>query len=202
MTRETRIRRIIKPAVFAACLMPLAWLVWRAASGDLGANPVESANRHLGDWAIRMLLLSLAVTPVAQITGLSVVMRFRRMLGLFAFAYASLHVANYVIADQFFNWADIWADIVKRTYITVGMLTFLILLPLALTSTKGMIKRLGGKRWRKLHRIIYIAGIGAVIHYTMMVKADLSQPILHAAILFALLAYRFIRKISNSPNAG
>lgn len=202
MTRETKIRWIIKLTVLLACLAPLIWITWAAVRGDLGANPVESVNRHLGDWAIRMLLASLAVTPVVQITGLSVVMRFRRMLGLFAFAYATLHIANYIVADQFFNWADIWADIIKRNYITVGMATFLILLPLALTSTKGMIKRLGGKRWRKLHRIIYLAGIGAVVHYTMMVKADLSQPVLHAAILFVLLAYRVIRRISNSPNAN
>ncbi len=194
MIRETKIRWIAKPVVFLACLIPLGWIVWRAVTGDLGANPVEAVNRHLGDWAIRSLLLALAVTPMVRLTGKPVVMRFRRMLGLFAFFYAALHISNYVIADQAFNWADIWADIVKRKFITVGMATFLILLPLALTSTKGMIKRLGGKRWRKLHRIVYLAGIGAVVHYTMMVKADLMQPALHAAILLILLTYRLIRK--------
>ena len=190
MTRETKIRLLAKPAVFLVCLIPLAAIVWRVISGDLGANPIEAVNRHLGEWALRMLLLALAVTPLVSLTGATVIMRFRRMLGLFAFAYAMMHLANYVIADQAFNWTDIWGDITKRKYITVGMVTFVILIPLALTSTKGMIKRLGGKRWRKLHRIVYLAGIGAVFHYAMMVKADLLGPLIHGIILFVLLAYR------------
>ena len=115
------------------------------------------------------------------------------MIGLFAFAYAFLHLANYVIADQFFNWTDIWADIIKRAYITVGMATFIILLVLAITSPKAAIKRLGPKRWRLLHRSVYIAAIGAVFHYWMMVKADLTQPIIHAAILAILLGYRAVK---------
>ena len=127
MKRETKIRWIAKPVIFLACLIPLAVIVWRVVGGELGANPIEAVNRHLGDWALRMLLLALAVTPVVSITGLSVAMRFRRMLGLFAFAYALLHVSNYVIADQAFNWADIWNDIVKRKFITVGMLAFVVL---------------------------------------------------------------------------
>ncbi len=194
MTRETKIRWIAKPVVFLACLLPLAWIVWRAVTGDLGANPIEAVNRFLGDWALRMLLLALAVTPLAKMTGVSVVMRFRRMTGLFAFCYAILHFTNYIVFDQALNWADIWTDIIKRKFITVGVVTFLILTPLALTSTKGMIKRLGGKRWVKLHRLVYLAGIGAVVHYTMMVKADLMQPVIHATILIILLTYRVIRK--------
>jgi len=198
MTRETKFRWILKPAVFLACLGPLAWVVWRAVSGDLGANPVEAVNRFLGDWALRFLLLTLAVSPLVHVMKTPTLMRFRRMLGLFAFFYAFLHIANYVIADQAFSWADIWGDIVKRKFITVGMATFLILTPLALTSTKGMIKRLGGKRWRKLHQIVYLAGIGAVLHYAMMVKADLLQPLVYAAILFVLLGDRFRRKVRSS----
>ena len=190
MTRETKIRWIAKPVVFLICLIPLAAIIWRGANGELGANPIEAVNRHLGEWALRMLILALAVTPFVSITGNALAMRFRRMLGLFAFFYAMAHVANYVIADQQFNWADIWGDIVKRKFITVGMLTFVILIPLAVTSTKGMIKRLGGKRWRKLHRIVYVAGVGAVLHYAMMVKAYLMGPAIHGIILLVLLGYR------------
>ena len=202
MTRETKFRRIVKPAVFVACLGPLVWVMWRAVSGDLGANPVEAVNRFLGDWALRFLLLALAVSPLVHATKTPSLMRFRRMLGLFAFFYAFVHIANYVIADQAYNWADIWADIVKRKFITVGMATFLILTLLAATSTKGMIKRLGGKRWQKLHRIVYLAGIGAVLHYAMMVKADLLEPLVYAGILLVLLGYRVRQKVSSFSSAG
>ena len=165
--------------------------------GDVGvglnANPVEMVNRYLGDWAIRFILITLSITPIAIITGWSTLVRFRRMIGLFAFAYALLHVANYVIADQSLNWPDIWADIIKRKYITVGMVTFFILFALAITSPKAAIKRLGARRWRMIHRSVYLAGIGAVIHYWMMVKADLTQPIIHAVILVILLGYRTLK---------
>lgn len=159
----------------------------------LNANPVEMVNRYLGDWALRFILITLSITPIVKITGWATLVRYRRMIGLFAFAYALLHLANYIIADQFFNWADIWADIVKRTYITVGVATFIILLALAITSPKAAIRRLGTKRWRMLHRSVYIAGIGAVFHYWMMIKADLTQPIIHAAILTILLGYRAVK---------
>ncbi len=202
MMRETKIRWIARPVVFLVCLAPLGWIFWRAVNGDLGANPIETVNRFLGDWAIRSLLLALAVTPLVHITGQSVIVRFRRMLGLFAFFYALLHLSNYIIADQAFNWGDIWADIVKRKFITMGMLNMLILIPLAVTSTKGMIRRLGGKRWRKLHRMVYFVGVGAVVHYTMMVKADLMQPIIHGSILAVLLGYRALRKTRRSASAG
>jgi len=194
MTKEKMIRRLFKPGVFLLCLLPLAVIFERAAVGGLGANPIETVNRFLGDWALRMLLVTLAVTPLVHIGGWPVLVRFRRMLGLFAFFYAVLHVANYVVADQFFNWADIWADIVKRNYITVGMVVISILTVLAATSPKAMIKKLGAKRWRKLHRLVYVAGIGGVFHYWMMVKADLLLPQIHAAILAVLLGYRLYRK--------
>jgi methionine sulfoxide reductase heme-binding subunit len=197
MTPNNKIRWLAKPLVFALALTPLAVIVWRVVTGDLGdglqANPVETVNRYLGDWALRFLLIALTITPLVKLSGWTTPVRFRRMLGLFAFAYAFLHLANYIVADQFFNWADIWADIVKRQFITVGMITFVLLTALAVTSPKAAIKRLGAKRWRLLHRSVYIAGIGAVVHYWMMVKADLTQPMIHSGILVALLGYRLIK---------
>jgi len=196
MTRDAVIRRIAKPAVFAAGLGPLAWLAWTVATtgfgptGGLGANPIEAVNRYLGDWAIRFLLIALAVTPVRGLTGWTVVMRFRRMLGLYAFFYACLHLSSYIGLDQFFDWRAIWLDIVKRNYITIGMLTFLMLAPLAATSTQGMIKRLGGRRWVRLHRLVYAAGIAACVHFYMMRKGVQLEPIIYGGICAVLLGYR------------
>ena len=187
-------RRVSKPLVFTLCLLPLGWVVWLALNGGLGANPIEAVNRFLGDWALRFLLIALAVTPLVKLSGWSTPMKYRRMLGLFAFAYASLHVANYVIADQAFVWADIWADIVKRRFITVGMAVFIILVVLAATSPKAVVRRLGGKRWRTLHRGVYLAAIGAVPHYAMMIKADLLQPALHGGVLIMLLGLRLRKR--------
>jgi sulfoxide reductase heme-binding subunit YedZ len=205
MTRGFNILRVAKPLVFTASLLPLVWIIGKVISGDVGvglnANPVEMVNRYLGDWALRFVLITLSINPLANITGWATPLHFRRMIGLFAFTYAFLHLANYMIADQFFNWTDIWADIVKRTYITVGMATFVILLALAVTSPKAAIRRLGTKRWRLLHRSVYIAGVGAVFHYWMMVKADLTQPIIHAAILFLLLGYRVVKFQQKSTKA-
>jgi sulfoxide reductase heme-binding subunit YedZ len=198
MTRETAIRRVLKPAVFAAALGPVLWLAWVLSTSDLGpkgplgANPIEYVNRYLGDWAIRFLLMALAVTPLRGITGWTTVVRFRRMLGLYAFFYACLHLSSYIGVDQFFDWQAIWKDIVKRNYITVGMLTILMLLPLAITSTKGMVKRLGGQRWTKLHRLVYPAGIAACFHFYMMRKGVQVEPIIYAAICAGLLGYRVV----------
>ena len=182
--------RNAKPIVFIAATLPLVWLVWGVFTGGLGANPIETINRFLGDWALRFLVIGLAITPVRQLTGLSGLARFRRMIGLFAFFYASLHLTNYMAIDQFFDWREIWADVVKRTYITVGMAAFISLLPLALTSSNSMIKRLGGARWRKLHRLVYFAVPAACFHFVMMVKADLREPAVYGAIILLLLAYR------------
>ncbi len=198
MTRETAIRWVAKPIVFTAALMPLAWIAWTAVAsgfgptGPLGANPIEYINRFLGDWAIRFLLMALAVTPVRGITGWTTLMRFRRMIGLFAFFYVCMHLSSYIGLDQFFDWREIWRDIVKRNFITVGMANFLILLPLAATSTKGMIKRLGAKRWTKLHKLIYVAGILACFHFYMMRKGVQLEPIIYAAVCAILLGYRVV----------
>lgn len=202
MTKQNSIRWVGKPMVFTLALVPLAWIVWHIVFAEAGvglnANPVERVNRFLGDWALRFVLIALTVTPLVKITNWATPMRFRRMLGLFAFTYATLHLANYVVADQFFNWSEIWADIVKRMFITVGMATYLILLALAVTSPKAAIRKIGARRWRLLHRGVYVAGVGGVIHYWMMVKADLTQPIIHAAILGFLLAYRFFKSRSKA----
>lgn len=190
MTPDTRVRFVLKPVVFAVCLLPMAVLVWRATAGGLGPNPQEAINRFLGDWALRFLLIALAVTPLRGLTGLAALTRFRRMLGLFAFFYASMHLTSYVAVDQFFDWAAVWKDIVKRNYITVGMIAFAILLPLAITSTKSMVKRLGGRRWQALHRAVYVAGVLGVVHFYMMVKADVREPLIYAGILACLLGWR------------
>lgn len=182
----------LKPTVFAAALLPLAWLVWRGVTGDLGANPIEATTRFLGDWALNMLLVALTVTPVRRLTGWAGVMRLRRMLGLFAFFYAVLHVMSYVGLDQFFAWGEIWADVVKRRYITAGMVAFVILAVLAATSPKAAVRALGGRVWRRLHRLVYLAAPLAVLHYFWMVKADVTRPALYAIVLAVLLAERLV----------
>jgi len=180
----------IKPAVFVLCLLPLAYLGWQAGTDALGANPIEAINRRLGDWALRFLLIGLAVTPLRKAFGWAELARYRRMLGLFAFFYAVLHVTSYVVLDQFFAWGEIWADIVKRKYITFGMVALLLLVPLAATSTNAMIRRLGGLRWRRLHKLVYPAAAIACLHFFLMVKADIREPLVYASILAVLLGYR------------
>ncbi|MDP6604373.1 MAG: protein-methionine-sulfoxide reductase heme-binding subunit MsrQ [Rhodospirillales bacterium] len=190
--RERLIRRIAKPLVFAASLAPLAWLVWLATTGGLGANPIEACNRFLGEWALRFLIITLAITPARIVFGAGPLIRFRRMLGLFAFAYVCLHLTSYVVLDQFFDWGEIWADIVKRNFITVGMIGFVLLVPLAATSTNAMVRRLGGRRWRNLHRLVYVTGVAGVVHFYMMVKADVREPLVYAAIVAVLLGFRIV----------
>ncbi len=192
MTPKHAIRLIGKPLVFALCLSPLAWFAWAAWVGGLGANPVEAANRFTGDWALRFIVIALMVSPLCQLSGWGAPMRFRRMLGLFAFAYSFLHTANYIALDQFFDWQEIWADVYTRRYITVGWVAFLLLFPLAATSTNAMVRRLGAERWKKLHRLVYLIAIGSVIHYFLMVKADVREPLIYAAVLALLLGYRVV----------
>lgn len=181
--------RKIKPVIFLAALGPLVWLVYAALTGHLGANPIEAITRTLGEWALRFLLLTLALTPLRRISGWHWPMRFRRMLGLYAFFYVTLHLASYIVLDQFFYWPGIWEDIIKRPYITIGMVSFLLLLPLAVTSTRGMMRRMG-KNWQRLHRLVYLIAVGAVLHYYMLVKADTREPLLYAGILLLLLLAR------------
>ena len=182
--------RAAKPVVFTLALCPLLWLIWLAFSGGAGVNPIEFINRYLGDWAMRMLLITLALTPLRLLTGRGEVLRYRRMLGLFAFSYAVLHINSYVILDHFFNWTEIGKDIVKRNYITVGMIALTLLIPLAVTSTNKMVKRLGGRAWTRLHRLVYVIGGLVIVHFYMMVKADVREPLAYGAILALLLLVR------------
>ena len=191
--RKRRLEPVLKPAVFMLCLLPLAELLYRAAAGGLGVNPIETIIRTNGDWALRLLLITLAVTPVRRFTGWNAIVRLRRMLGLFAFFYGTLHAAAYLALDQFFDWPAVLADLLKRPYITVGMATYLALVPLALTSTDRMIRQLGGRRWRRLHRLVYPAALGGVIHFYMLVKADVREPLLYGLIWLALMALRLPR---------
>nr|WP_241911815.1 protein-methionine-sulfoxide reductase heme-binding subunit MsrQ [Telmatospirillum siberiense] len=163
-------------------------------AGDLGANPIEAVIRSLGDWALRLLVVALAVTPARRLTGWAGLASYRRMIGLWAFAYAALHFAAYVVLDQFFDWAAIGREIVKHKFITAGMLAFALLLPLAATSTSAMIRRLGGRRWQRLHRLVYVAGPLAAIHYIWMVKADALQPMVYFVLILGLLCYRGVVK--------
>lgn len=198
---------VIKPVVWVLCLAPLAWLGWLVletiyfGGRGLSANPVEFINRYLGDWALRFLLIALAVTPVRIVTGWKQVVRLRRLLGLFAFFYVALHVANYVGLDQFFNWGAIWEDIIKRWYITVGMVALLCLTPLAVTSTKGWIKRIGGKNWNRLHKLVYVAGAAACLHFFMMRKGLQYEPLVYAAIFMGLMIVRAVEPLKRRFSA-
>ena len=182
--------RWIKIPVFLVCLVPLGLLAWKGFHGMLGANPIEVITHATGDWTMRFLLITLAVTPLRELLGTPSLIRFRRMFGLYAFFYGCLHFMTWLWLDKFFDWHEMWADILKRRFITVGMLGLLLLLPLAITSTAGWIRRLGGKNWQRLHRLIYVTAICGVIHYVWLVKADLRKPLQYAAILGVLLLYR------------
>ena len=187
----------LKFFTFTASLIPLGWYAWGIQTDTLGANPIEAVTRGLGTWALNFLLITLAATPLRHYTGWAWPLIDRRMLGLFAFFYASLHLTTYLWFDQFFDWLAIGKDIFKRPFITVGMAAFLLLIPLAATSNRQSIRKLGGRRWQQLHRIIYLCGVLAVLHYTWMVKADISNPLIYWTILAALLSVRALWKIKN-----
>ena len=179
-----------KALLFTLCLGPVARLGWLAVNDGLGANPIEFVIRSLGTWTLVLLLATLAITPLRRLTGLNALIRVRRMLGLFAFFYASLHFLAYVGLDQFFDFRQILADIVKRPYITVGFTSFVLLIPLAVTSTNAMQRRLGGRRWQRLHRLVYVIAAGGVVHYLWLVKKDITAPALYALVLILLLGLR------------
>lgn len=195
--------QVAKVALFFVCLIPLARLVWLAYSDGLGANPIEFITRSTGTWTLVLLLVTLSVTPLRKLTGYNALIKVRRMLGLFAFFYVCLHFTTYIWLDQFFEWASIVKDIKKRPFITVGFASFVLLIPLALTSTNAMMRRLG-RRWQQLHRLVYLIGIGGVVHYWWLVKKDITQPALYALVLAILLGYRLTkwlqaRKRSTTP---
>ncbi|MGH9900966.1 MAG: sulfite oxidase heme-binding subunit YedZ [Pyrinomonadaceae bacterium] len=187
--------------VFVNSLVPLALLAWDAYRNRLGANPLEFVTRTTGTLTLVFLLLSLAVTPARKLTGVQWLIRFRRMLGLYAFFYGFLHLLTYVWFDKAFGLRAVAEDITQRYFIAVGMLSFFLMVPLAVTSTSGMIKRLGGKRWARLHKAAYVAAAGGVIHYWMLVKADTTKPLLFGAALALLLGYRLVAAYRQKPKA-
>ncbi|MBZ5623956.1 MAG: sulfoxide reductase heme-binding subunit YedZ [Acidobacteriia bacterium] len=182
--------RWTKVFVFVLGLTPAFWLGWRAFEGDLTANPIEYITHFTGDWAIRLIVTTLAITPLRKLLHLPDLIRYRRMIGLFAFSYGSLHFLTWFGLDKFFDFHEILKDFVKRRFIIAGLATFLSLVPLAVTSTTGWIRRLGGKRWQRLHRLIYFSAVAAVVHYYWLVKSDIRLPLLYGALVGVLLAYR------------
>lgn len=184
--------RWLKVVVFVSCLGPAALLAWKGYKSALGANPIEVVTHSTGNWTLIFLLITLSVTPARELLKQPWLIRFRRMFGLFAFFYGSLHFLTYIWLDKFFDLHEVLKDVAKRRFITVGFAAFLLLIPLAITSTSGWIRRLGGKRWRTLHRLIYFSAIGGVIHYLWLVKADKSSPLEYGAVLAVLLGYRVV----------
>jgi len=182
--------RWTKVGVFVSCLVPLGILVREGFTGGLGANPVEFIEHATGDWTLRFLAITLAITPLRKLLGLPLLIRYRRMVGLFAFFNACLHFSTYLIFDQMLSLSEMWQDVMKRRYITLGFTGFVLLVPLAVTSTAGWIRRLGGRRWQRLHQAIYLTAIAGVIHYYWLVKSDVRQPLLYAGIFGVLLAWR------------
>jgi len=190
----------LKGLLFGLCLLPAARLAWLATHSGLGVNPIEFVIRSLGTWTLTLLLATLAVTPLRRLTGWNALIRVRRMLGLFAFSYATLHFLAYVGLDQFFDLRAIVADIAKRPYITIGFTGFVLLIPLAVTSTNAMQRRLGGRRWLALHRLGYVIAVAGVVHYWWLVKKDITQPLIYATVLALLLGWRlWWRSQSSSP---
>lgn len=182
--------RYFKPVLFLACLAPLSRLAWRGFHAQLGANPIEAITHGTGDWTLTFLLITLAVTPLRKLTRQYWLIKFRRMFGLFAFFYGSLHLMTYVWLDKFFDVHEMLKDIAKRRFITAGMTAFALMLPLALTSTQWSIRTLGGKRWQALHRLIYFSATAGVIHYIWLVKADLKKPLEYGFVLGVLILFR------------
>ena len=204
MTLTQRYRFIYKPLVFTACLLPLAWLAcgafgWLGAS--LGADPVKELEHECGKTALNLLLLTLAVTPVRELTGQPQLLRLRRMLGLFAFFYVLLHFTIYLVLDLELNFATLGTDIAKRPYITIGFTALLLLIPLAVTSTNAMMRRLG-RRWQRLHRLVYVIAVLGVWHFYWQVKRDVREPLIYAGILGVLLGYRVVRARMRRRNSA
>ena len=193
--------RYLKAAVFLASFAPLAWLAWRAFHAELGANPIEAITHSTGDCTLTFLLITLSITPLRKLTRQYWLINLRRMLGLFAFFYGTLHLMTYVWLDKFFDVHEMLVDIAKRRFITAGMTAFALMIPLALTSTKWSIRKLGGKRWQALHRLVYFSAAAGVIHYIWLVKADLKKPLEYAAVLGVLMLYRAIVWISSRSPA-
>jgi sulfoxide reductase heme-binding subunit YedZ len=192
--------RWVKPLLFVVCLIPLALLAQSVRSGTL-ANPVEYITHTTGDWTIRFVLITLTITPLRVLLKQPNLARFRRMLGLFAFFYGTLHFATWFALDKGFDLSEMWKDVLKRTFITAGFTGYVLMIPLAITSTAGWVRRLGFKRWQQLHRLIYITAAAGVIHYYWLVKSDIRLPVMYGAILLVLLAYRFFTRAPTKQKA-
>ncbi len=184
--------RFIKPVVFCACLVPLITLVWRWRHHELGINWIEAAQHNTGDWVLRFLILTLAITPARRLTGIAGFIRYRRMLGLYAFFYACVHFYIYLWFDKGLDWLDIRGDFLTRRFYSMGLLAFLLLIPLAITSTKGSIRRLGGRRWQLLHRLVYVSAAAGAIHYYWQGKSIVPRAVAYAGVVFVLLLYRLV----------
>ena len=181
----------MKPALFVACLLPLAYVGWKFATDRLGANPIRELEIETGLWTLRFLAVTLSITPARKAFGWNSLVKYRRMLGVFTFVYACVHLSMWVGVDWFFAWSDMWGEIVKHKYILIGMTTWLVMLPLAVTSTKGWVRRLG-KRWATLHRLVYVAAITGTIHYLWAVKKDTFFPLVYLGVFGLLLGYRVV----------
>jgi sulfoxide reductase heme-binding subunit YedZ len=192
----------LKAALFALCLIPLVRLAWLAAHNGLGANPIEYITRSTGWWTLSLLLITLSVTPLRRLSGWNWLLRLRRMLGLFAFFYVSLHFTTYVWLDQFFDWKSMLKDIAKRPFITVGFTAFVLLIPLAATSTNAMVRRLGAKRWQRLHRAVYVTATLGVLHFWWLVKKDIREPLIFGTLLSLLFLIRLLYLRRKAPAAS
>jgi sulfoxide reductase heme-binding subunit YedZ len=199
--RKLLINKWIKAGVFLICLFPIASLLWRGLHNGLTANPIEFITHATGDWTLRFILVTLCITPLRKLLALPELIRFRRMLGLFAFFYGCLHFTTYIWLDKFFDLKEVWKDIAKRPYITVGFLAFVLLIPLAITSTAGWIRRLGGRQWQLLHRAIYVSAVAGVIHYYWLVKSAVLRPLAYGAIVAVLLLWRLAAMFRSRPDA-
>ncbi|HEX9829933.1 MAG TPA: protein-methionine-sulfoxide reductase heme-binding subunit MsrQ [Bacteroidota bacterium] len=206
MTQAQWFRRVIKPALFILALVPLTWLVYGAFTDQLSANPLDDITDETGTWTLRFIVITLSITPLRRITGWNQLLQLRRMFGLFAFFYGSLHFFTYLYFDKFFEWNEILADIPKRPFILAGFTAFSLMIPLAATSTDRITKWIGGKRWQLLHRLIYVTAIAGVIHYLWLVKADTQRPLTYGAIVAVLLLYRVwewaSKRMAKSKQAG
>lgn len=190
MLRTILVSKWTRAAVFTLCLVPAGRLVWAALHNGLGANPIEFITHKTGDWTLIFLVLTLAITPARKLLQLPELIRFRRMLGLFAFFYVFLHFSTWIGLDKFFDWTEMLHDVHKRPFITAGFTGFVLMIPLAATSTAGWIRRLGGRRWRALHRLIYLSAVAGVIHYYWLVKSDVRKPLFYGALVALLLLLR------------
>ncbi|MBJ6126782.1 protein-methionine-sulfoxide reductase heme-binding subunit MsrQ [Microvirga splendida] len=192
--------QVPKILVYIVGFVPAVWLFYAGITDQLGADPMRYLEQALGLWALRFLVATLAITPLRQLFGINL-LRYRRAIGLLAFYYAALHLVTYLVLDQGLDVAAIVADIVKRPYITIGMATFVILVPLALTSNNAAIRRMGGQAWARLHKLVYVAAVGAVLHYILVVKSWPPEPLVYAAIVAVLLGYRLVRSLVKKPSA-